>query len=116
MLILDDGVQVYNTVADAEQSQETLDIGSNPDEFGYGYDSSGQGLRLIVKARERRFLGIKSLQEYVALEVDPHLDLSQDKTVRDKLIEYLLRTNSSLDGAELNKRSVQELLKLTFKR
>jgi hypothetical protein len=115
MLLLDDGVNLFTSVEEAEQHLEVVDVRSHPEWFGY--DSSGQGLRLEIGPYERYvFFGIKKKDERVYVRLDPQRSLDQDATSREYMLEYILLNGAKADQQQLSQLPLRDLLGLILKR
>jgi hypothetical protein len=110
ILFLDDGVHLFRSIDDAEQSQEAVDVRNNPRWFGYGYDSLGQGLRLRTSKAKRTFLGIPLRSESVVLHLDNSISLQTDVRAHELMAEYLLRKFPKLVESQVNALPAFELL------
>jgi len=114
VLFLDDGVNTFASAKEAEQHLEVVDVRNSPEWFGY--DSSGQGLRLEVGPYERHlFFGIKRKDERVCVRLDPHRSLDQDSTSQEYMLEYILENDPKADQRQLLQLSLRELLNRILK-
>jgi hypothetical protein len=117
VLFLDDGVHVFGSIVDAEQSQESIDVRNNPSWFGYGYDSSGNGLRLDVFTYERKVLGFSLKEEGVKLRIDESVSLdSTSNTTIDQMREYLFGIDAEGDEKEVPQFSAKDMLNQIFEK
>ena len=115
VLFLDDGVHVFASVADAEQSVEAIDVRNHPE--WQGFDSQFHDVRLDIFPYERKVLGFALKEEGIKLRVDPSMsiDATSDR-IKGQMRDYLFGVNSEGNDKELSQLSAKDMLNQIFKK
>jgi hypothetical protein len=86
ILMLDDGLHLYSTLAEAAIDLEVIDVKNNS--CWRGYDSSGMGVRLGIGTTMHSFFWVKIARESVVILAD-NTTIEKDIEFRSAMRDFL---------------------------